>query len=94
MTIKAKRDMAKSKLPNTVLEKIWRVWLDQSRLLDQAFEMDNSLIQIKLEGPQTACWSTPRLDPILQMEAESDWPYFTWTGRGWGGKTSPVLEAH
>lgn len=48
----AKKEMVKSKLPNTVLGKIWKLAdVDKDGLLDdEEFALANHLIKIKLEG--------------------------------------------
>ncbi|XP_075060465.1 EH domain-containing protein 3 [Mixophyes fleayi] len=48
----AKREMVKSKLPNTVLGKIWKLAdIDKDGLLDdEEFALANHLIKVKLEG--------------------------------------------
>lgn len=48
----AKREMVKSKLPNTVLGKIWKLAdIDKDGMLDdEEFALANHLIKVKLEG--------------------------------------------
>lgn len=48
----AKKEMVKSKLPNAVLGKIWKLAdVDRDRLLDdEEFALANHLIKVKLEG--------------------------------------------
>lgn len=48
----AKKEMVKSKLPNTVLGKIWKLAdVDKDGLLDdEEFALANHLIKVKLEG--------------------------------------------
>uniref|UniRef100_A0A3B4W8I1 EH domain-containing protein n=1 Tax=Seriola lalandi dorsalis TaxID=1841481 RepID=A0A3B4W8I1_SERLL len=48
----AKKEMLKSKLPNTVLGKIWKLAdVDKDGLLDdEEFALANHLIKVKLEG--------------------------------------------
>uniref|UniRef100_A0A3Q1ESB6 EH domain-containing protein n=1 Tax=Acanthochromis polyacanthus TaxID=80966 RepID=A0A3Q1ESB6_9TELE len=48
----AKKEMVKSKLPNTVLGKIWKLAdIDKDGMLDdEEFALANHLIKVKLEG--------------------------------------------
>ncbi|XP_069036712.1 EH domain-containing protein 1a isoform X2 [Lepisosteus oculatus] len=61
----AKREMVKSKLPNTVLGKIWKLAdVDKDGFLDdEEFALANHLIKVKLEGHELPADLPPHLVP-------------------------------
>uniref|UniRef100_A0A8D0VRK8 EH domain-containing protein 1 n=1 Tax=Sus scrofa TaxID=9823 RepID=A0A8D0VRK8_PIG len=61
----AKKEMVKSKLPNTVLGKIWKLAdVDRDGLLDdEEFALANHLIKVKLEGHELPADLPPHLIP-------------------------------
>ncbi|XP_042296821.1 EH domain-containing protein 1 isoform X2 [Sceloporus undulatus] len=61
----AKKEMVKSKLPNTVLGKIWKLAdVDRDGLLDdEEFALANHLIKVKLEGHELPAELPPHLIP-------------------------------
>ncbi|KPP72713.1 hypothetical protein Z043_108261 [Scleropages formosus] len=61
----AKKEMVKSKLPNTVLGKIWKLAdIDKDGMLDdEEFALANHLIKVKLEGHELPSELPPHLVP-------------------------------
>ncbi|KAM6965043.1 EH domain-containing protein 3 [Aplochiton taeniatus] len=61
----AKREMVKSKLPNTVLGKVWKLAdIDKDGMLDdEEFALANHLIKVKLEGHELPNELPPHLVP-------------------------------
>uniref|UniRef100_U3KMU7 EH domain-containing protein 1 n=1 Tax=Oryctolagus cuniculus TaxID=9986 RepID=U3KMU7_RABIT len=68
----AKKEMVKSKLPNTVLGKIWKLAdVDKDGLLDdEEFALANHLIKVKLEGHELPADLPPHLVPPSQRRHE------------------------
>ncbi|KAF6332972.1 EH domain containing 1 [Rhinolophus ferrumequinum] len=68
----AKREMVKSKLPNTVLGKIWKLAdVDKDGLLDdEEFALANHLIRVKLEGHELPSDLPPHLVPPSKRRLE------------------------
>ncbi|KAB0365973.1 hypothetical protein FD754_010129, partial [Muntiacus muntjak] len=68
----AKKEMVKSKLPNTVLGKIWKLAdVDRDGLLDdEEFALANHLIKVKLEGHELPADLPPHLVPPSKRRHE------------------------
>ncbi|XP_059118271.1 EH domain-containing protein 1 isoform X1 [Peromyscus eremicus] len=68
----AKKEMVKSKLPNTVLGKIWKLAdVDKDGLLDdEEFALANHLIKVKLEGHELPADLPPHLIPPSKRRHE------------------------
>ncbi|XP_075401576.1 EH domain-containing protein 1 [Tenrec ecaudatus] len=68
----AKKEMVKSKLPNTVLGKIWKLAdVDKDGLLDdEEFALANHLIRVKLEGHELPAELPPHLVPPSKRRHE------------------------
>lgn len=68
----AKKEMVKSKLPNTVLGKIWKLAdVDKDGLLDdEEFALANHLIKVKLEGHELPADLPPHLVPPSKRRHE------------------------
>nr|KAF6464930.1 EH domain containing 1 [Rousettus aegyptiacus] len=68
----AKKEMVKSKLPNTVLGKIWKLAdVDKDGLLDdEEFALANHLIKVKLEGHELPTDLPPHLIPPSKRRLE------------------------
>ncbi|XP_007942988.1 EH domain-containing protein 1 [Orycteropus afer afer] len=68
----AKKEMVKSKLPNTVLGKIWKLAdVDRDGLLDdEEFALANHLIKVKLEGHELPADLPPHLIPPSKRRHE------------------------
>ncbi|XP_077677474.1 EH domain-containing protein 1 [Eretmochelys imbricata] len=68
----AKKEMVKSKLPNTVLGKIWKLAdVDKDGLLDdEEFALANHLIKVKLEGHELPAELPPHLVPPSKRRPE------------------------
>ncbi|XP_010634332.1 EH domain-containing protein 1 isoform X1 [Fukomys damarensis] len=68
----AKKEMVKSKLPNTVLGKIWKLAdVDKDGLLDdEEFALANHLIKVKLEGHELPADLPPHLIPPSKRRLE------------------------
>ncbi|KAB1254987.1 EH domain-containing protein 1 [Camelus dromedarius] len=68
----AKKEMVKSKLPNTVLGKIWKLAdVDRNGLLDdEEFALANHLIKVKLEGHELPADLPPHLIPPSKRRHE------------------------
>nr|XP_054293529.1 EH domain-containing protein 1 isoform X1 [Pongo pygmaeus] len=68
----AKKEMVKSKLPNTVLGKIWKLAdVDKDGLLDdEEFALANHLIKVKLEGHELPADLPPHLMPPSKRRHE------------------------
>ncbi|XP_062821528.1 EH domain-containing protein 1 [Anolis carolinensis] len=68
----AKKEMVKSKLPNTVLGKIWKLAdVDKDGLLDdEEFALANHLIKVKLEGHELPAELPPHLVPPSKRRHE------------------------
>ena len=68
----AKKEMVKSKLPNTVLGKIWKLAdVDRDGLLDdEEFALANHLIKVKLEGHELPADLPPPLVPPSKRRHE------------------------
>ncbi|XP_069500843.1 EH domain-containing protein 1 [Ambystoma mexicanum] len=68
----AKKEMVKSKLPNTVLGKIWKLAdVDHDGLLDdEEFALANHLIKVKLEGHELPTELPPHLIPPSKRRQE------------------------
>ncbi|KAG9336240.1 hypothetical protein JZ751_002587 [Albula glossodonta] len=67
----AKKEMIKSKLPNIVLGKIWRLAdIDRDGMLDdEEFALANHLIKVKLEGHELPDTLPPHLIPPSKKKA-------------------------
>ncbi|XP_026878526.2 EH domain-containing protein 1a [Electrophorus electricus] len=70
----AKKEMLKSKLPNTVLGKIWALAdVDKDGFLDdEEFALANHLIKVKLEGYELPAKLPPHLVPPSKREQGQD----------------------
>uniref|UniRef100_A0A452GKB9 EH domain-containing protein 1 n=2 Tax=Gopherus TaxID=38771 RepID=A0A452GKB9_9SAUR len=68
----AKKEMVKSKLPNTVLGKIWKLAdVDKDGFLDdEEFALANHLIKVKLEGHELPAELPPHLVPPSKRRHE------------------------
>lgn len=68
----AKKEMVKSKLPNTVLGKIWKLAdVDRDGFLDdEEFALANHLIKVKLEGHELPADLPPHLVPPSKRQGE------------------------
>lgn len=70
----AKKEMVKSKLPNTVLGKIWKLAdVDKDGFLDdEEFALANHLIKVKLEGHELPAELPKHLVPPSKRGQEAD----------------------